>query len=109
MAFDQGLADRLRETLFDQPGLSEKRMFGSLCFLLDGNICAGVSRDRLIARVPIELYEEKLSEPGVGKFPNDERHMNGWLVIEADYITEDEELSAWVEYGINLARSLPPK
>lgn len=109
MAFDQGLVDRLYEILIDEPGLSDRRMFGSFCFLLDGNIAVGVSRDRLITRVPIDDYQEMLQIEGVGRFPTEERSMKGWLVIEPDLLAEDDDLIGWVRSGIEQARSHPPK
>lgn len=109
MAFDQDLADRLAEILIGEPGLSDRRMFGSFCFLLDGNICAGVSRDRVITRVPIVEYAEMLELDGVSRFPSEDRFMKGWLAIDAELVVEDDDLAEWVRRGVGVARSLPAK
>ena len=109
MAFDEALAERIREILADEPGLSAKKMFGGYGFLLDGNMCAGVSGDNLIARVPAEDYTALLAEPNVIQFPSPERPMRGWVAIEPDGIADDEDLARWVQSGIAIARSLPPK
>ena len=109
MAYDEALAERVRELLADEPGLTGKKMFGGYAFLLDGNMCAGVERDRLIARVPAAEYQGALTEPNVVVFPNPERPMRGWVAVEPDGITEDEDLARWVRSGIAIARSLPPK
>ena len=109
MAYDEALAERIRELLADEPGLTSKGLFGGYGFLLDGNMCAGVERDRLIARVPAEEYGTALSEPNVSVWPNPDRPMKNWIGVEADGIAEDEDLARWVKSGIAVARSLPPK
>ena len=109
MAFDEALAERIREVLVDEPGLSSKKMFGGYAFLLDGNMCAGVEKDRLIARVPAEDYAALLAEPNVIQFPSPDRPMRGWVAIEPDGVAEDEDLDRWVKSGVTIARSLPPK
>lgn len=109
MAFDEALAERVRELLADEPGLTGKKMFGGYAFLLDGNMCAGVERDRLIARVPADTYPAVLDEPNVSHWPNPDRPMKGWIGVEADGIAEDEDLARWVSSGVGIARSLPPK
>ena len=109
MAFDAGLADRIREVLSGEPGLSEKKMFGGIGFMLDGNMCAGVQRESLIVRVPPEQYEHYVAQPSVNQFPTAERPMKGWITVGPDGIAEDEELSNWLQWGIAVARSLPPK
>ena len=109
MAFDEGLADRIREVLADESGLTEKKMFGGYGFFLDGNMCAGVERERLVVRVPRELHEEMLAQPNVAQFPNANRPMRTMIAVEGDGIAEDEDLARWVQHGVTVARSLPPK
>ena len=109
MAYDEGLADRIRETLSAEPGLSEKRMFGGYGFMLDGNMCAGVQGDRLIARVPIDEYPATMAQPNVGPFPAPGRPMRGWVTLSPDAIAEDDDLARWVQSGVAIARSLPAK
>ena len=69
MAFDEGLADRIREVLSGEPGLTGKKMFGGYGFLLDGNMCAGVQGDRLIVRVPADEHEAILDRTGRRSVP----------------------------------------
>jgi hypothetical protein len=109
MAYDEGLADRIREALTGEPGLAEKKMFGGIGFMLDGNMCAGVQGDSLIVRVPGDEYEQILAQHDVGQFPSPERHMKGWITVGPDGIAEDEDLTHWVQMGVAIARSLPPK
>lgn len=109
MPFDQGLADRVREILANEADLTEKKMFGGCAFLLAGNMCAGVERDRLVTRVPITQYEDALAQPNVGPFPGHERRMRAWVAVEPDGIAEDEDLARWVQSGVAVARALPPK
>jgi TfoX/Sxy family transcriptional regulator of competence genes len=109
VAFDEALTERIREVLADEPGLTGKKMFGGYGFLLDGNMCAGVSGDNLIARVPADDYPALLEEPNVTAFPESGRAMRGWVAVEPDGIAEDEDLARWVQSGVSVARSLPPK
>jgi hypothetical protein len=109
MAYDEGLVDRVREALSGEPGLTEKRMFGSYGFLLDGNMCAGVRNDELIARVPLDEYPVVLARPEVGPFPGPDRPMRGWITFGPDAIAEDDDLARWIRAGVAIARSLPPK
>jgi len=109
VAFDEGLADRIREVLSGEPGLAGKKMFGGYGFLLDGNMCAGVQGDRLIVRVPADQHEAILTQPDVDQFPSPDRPMKGWVTVGPDAIAEDEDLASWVRMGIAVARSLPPK
>ncbi len=109
MAFDEALAERIREVLVGEPGLTGKRMFGGYAYFLDGNMCAGLERDRLITRVPADQYQAALAEPNVSPFPKPDRPMKNWVAVEAGGITEDDELARWVQSGVGVARSLPPK
>lgn len=109
MAFDEGLATRIRELIGGEDGLTEKRMFGGLAMLLFGNMSVGVHGDSLIVRTDPAEQEGLLAEPGARVFDLTGRPMKGWLLVDADGIAEDEDLSRWVQRGIAYARSLPPK
>lgn len=109
MAYDEALAERVREILADEPGLTAKKMFGGYAFLLDGNMCAGVERDRLIARVPADEYQSALAQPNVSQWPRPDRPMRNWVAVSPDAVAEDEDLARWVQSGVAIARSLPPK
>jgi TfoX/Sxy family transcriptional regulator of competence genes len=109
MAYDEGLAIRVREVLGDEPGLAEKRMFGGLAIMLDGNMAVGVSGDDLMVRTDPAQQDALLAEPGARPFDLTGRPMKGWLVVAADGVAEDTDLRRWIERGVAFARSLPPK
>jgi hypothetical protein len=109
MAFDEGLAQRVREVLVDTPGLIEKKMFGGIGFLLDGNMACGVHGDQLIIRVGPDNYEDALQTSHATPFDLTGRAMKGWIFVELGGFEADEDLKRWVLEGIDFARSLPPK
>jgi hypothetical protein len=109
MAYDEGLAQRIRESFDEQPGFVEKKMFGGLCFLLQGNMACGVLKDELIARVGPYKYETALKKPHTKKFDITGRPMKGWVVVKSEGLEADDDLAAWVQEGINYALSLPAK
>lgn len=110
MAYDEELAERVREVVQDEPGLTEKKMFGGLAFLIAGNMAVGASgQGGLLLRVDPAETESLVSEPLVGRFVMRGREMNGWLRIDAGAVGADEELRHWVGLGVAYARSLPAK
>lgn len=110
MAYDVGLAERLRSVLGDEPGMATRRMFGGLAFLLDGTLVASASsRGGMLLRVDPARTAELAAEPGVEPFEMRGRAMAGWLHVLDEAIAEDEDLERWVAIGLAHARSLPPK
>jgi TfoX/Sxy family transcriptional regulator of competence genes len=109
MASDEGLAQRLRERLAGTGGVAEKRMFGGLSFLLDGNMCVGVIGEELIARVGPDATEAALERPGSRLFDFSGRPMKGWVTVEPGALEDDDALAGWVELGLAFVRTLPPK
>ena len=109
MAYDEGLAQRIREALADADGLMERRMFGGIAFMLHGNMAVGISGDELMVRVGPEGYDEALAQPHARVFDMTGRVMRGWVVVAAEGIADDAALDGWVEKGADYARSLPPK
>ena len=109
MAYDEGLAIRLRDLIGDEPELTEKRMFGGLAMLLHGNMAVGVHGEALIVRTDPGQQEQLLTEPGARVFDLTGRPMKGWLLVDPAGCAEDEDLRRWVDRGIEYARSLPPK
>lgn len=109
MAHDKGLAQRVREMMVDIPGMEEKRMFGGVGFLLAGNMACGVNQRDLIVRVGPEGYERALAERHTGEFEMTGRPMRGWIVVRPPGYESDEDLSAWIQRGVECARNLPPK
>jgi TfoX/Sxy family transcriptional regulator of competence genes len=104
MAYDEVLADRVR----DLAGLPEKKMFGGIAFLLNGNMAVGVHGDDLIVRVAKTDHEACLAEPGARPFDMTGKPMTGWLLVSGD-VLDDDVLAAWVGRGTAYAGSLPPK
>ncbi len=110
MAYDEDLADRVREVVQDEPALTEKKMFGGLAFLINGNMAVGASsKGGLLLRVDPAKTESLVSEPEVGRFEMRGRQMDGWLRVDASVVESDGELRRWVEIGVAYARSLAPK
>jgi TfoX/Sxy family transcriptional regulator of competence genes len=109
MAYDEGLATRVRGLIGSESGLVEKGMFGGLAFLLDGNMAVGVRGEDLIVRTDPATYEADLSQPGVRAFGLSRRPMKGWLMVDTAGHGEDDNLRRWVGRGVEYARGLPPK
>lgn len=109
MPFDPDLAYRVRVTLQATPGLAEKRMFGGVGFLIHGNMCLGIWKNCLIARIGSEHYEHALREPHVREFDITGRPMRGWVLVEPDGIESVATLSQWCERAVAFVSSLPPK
>jgi TfoX/Sxy family transcriptional regulator of competence genes len=107
MAYDEALADRLRELTTAVPGLSEKKMFGGLAFLVHGNMAIAASgQGGLLVRVDPDESAALTKEPGVEVMVMRGREMPGWLRVDA---TADDDLTPWVDRGVGFASSLPPK
>jgi TfoX/Sxy family transcriptional regulator of competence genes len=109
MAFDEVLASRIRDLLSGTDGLAEKRMFGGIAFLLNGNMCCGVHGDDVILRVDPDSAEDALREPHVRIFDMTGRPMKGWLLVGSEAVASDDQLRSWVEMGVDFAGSLPAK
>jgi TfoX/Sxy family transcriptional regulator of competence genes len=109
MAFDQGLAQRLREQLAATGGVTEKQMFGGLAFLVDGNMCVGVIGEELIARIGLDATETALQRPGSRLFDFTGRPMKGWITVAPDALEDDDALAAWIDDALGFVRTLPPK
>jgi hypothetical protein len=109
VAYDEELADRVRELLVFQPDVVEKRMFGGVAFLIGGHIAVGVSSSGgLMMRCEHEDTSELLVMPHVEPFVMRGKALRGWLRVGEAGVAEDEELKRWVESGVGYARSLPP-
>lgn len=109
MAYDKGLAQRVREILEEEPGFDEKKMFGGMCFLLFGNMVCGIIKDDLIVRVGADRYAEALMIPHTRKFDLTGKPLKGWVMVLAAALDSDEELSEWVQKAVSFVRTLPPK
>lgn len=108
MAYNTQLAERIRVQLEGIPFV-EKKMFGGVGFLLNGNLACGVNKDDLIVRVDPAKHNALLKVSHVRPFDMTGRPMKGWLVVEADGIKTDKQLSTWIKQGVEFASTLPPK
>ena len=110
MAYDQELAQRIRELLTFEPGIVEQKMFGGLAFLIGGHMSVAVSSGGgLLLRNEPDDTEALLAQPHTEPFVMRGRAMSGWLRVTAEGVEDDTELKRWVETGVGYARSLPPK
>lgn len=109
MAYDEVLADRIREALTPRAGLSERKMFGGLAFMIDGNMACGVIGDELMVRLDDADVERALAEPHVRPMDFTGKPLRRMIYVDAVGISADAELASWVEAGAGYAASLPPK
>jgi TfoX/Sxy family transcriptional regulator of competence genes len=110
MAYDEDLANRIRELLADQHGVTEMSMFGGLAFMLGGNMAVAASgQGGLLVRVDPAESAALQASPHVNAMVMRGREMNGWLRVDGDGVRGRRELARWVRRGVAFARSLPPK
>jgi TfoX/Sxy family transcriptional regulator of competence genes len=108
MAYNEKLADRIRSQLEGVP-FAEKKMFGGVGFLLNGNMACGVNKDDLIVRVDPDRHATLLKKPHTKPFDLTGKPMKGWLLVEADGCKTEKQLGAWIKEGTAFASTLPPK
>ena len=110
MSYDRELADRMRELLAGQPGVTEKAMFGGLAFLIGGNMAVSVcGQGGLLLRVDPERSAAYLKTEHVTRMSMRGREMDGWLRVAPEGIRTRRQLERWVKIGVEYACSLPPK
>ena len=110
MAYDEDLANRVRELISLESGLTEKKMFGGLAFLLNGHMSVGVSgQGGLMVRVDPEETDALVAKPHARPFEMRGREMQGWLRVDAEGVRTKRQLEPWVRRGVAHARSLPSK
>ena len=108
MAYNLKLAERIRSQLDGIP-VVEKKMFGGVGFLLNGNMACGVNKDNMIVRVDPEKHVTLLKKPHVKPFDLTGKQMKGWLLVAADGVKTEKQLRAWVKEGVEFASTLPVK
>src|ERR671935_3292026 len=110
MAYDEELAARIRELVSDEPGLEEKKMFGGLGFLVQGNMAVAASgQGGLLVRVDPNESDALVSSSNAYAMEMRGREMTGWLRVDTEDVQSPDELRGWVERGVSYARSLPAK
>jgi len=111
MAYDEGLAQRVEESLddMDLPEIVGKKMFGGIGYMVRGNMACGVHKDYLIVRVGRDQYQDALSAPHTTEFDITGRPMTGWVMIHPKGVEQDDALKKWVKMGARFALSLEAK
>jgi len=109
VAYDEELAQRVREVLSAREAITEKRMFGSNCFLIGGNLAVCVRQDELLVRLDQEDAERAVTEDGIRVAEMGSRRMKGWVFVSAERVADDAGLTEGVEAGAAYAASLPAK
>lgn len=109
MPYSESLANRTRDALSPVRGVTEKKMFGGVGFLLNGNLLVGVWKHSLIVRLGPEEGEAALLESNVKKFDITGRPMKGWVLVEPEGIDDDGQLKAWIERAMKFVEALPAK
>jgi TfoX N-terminal domain len=110
VAYDDELANRIRRVVQDEPGLSEKRMFGGLAFLVNGHMAVSASsQGGILLRIDPAQSQYLVDHEHVRRFSMRGREMNGWLHVDVEVLETDDELRGWVNHGLAYARSLEAK
>jgi TfoX/Sxy family transcriptional regulator of competence genes len=110
VAYDEDLADRIRDLVGGEPDLTEQRMFGGLAFLIGGNMSVAASgQGGLLVRIDPADTDELLAEPHTRPFEMRGRSMQGWLRVDPEGLRTRRQLEPWVRRGVDYASSLPPK
>ncbi|MBI3611200.1 MAG: TfoX/Sxy family protein [Nitrospirae bacterium] len=107
MAYNEALAERVRNVFAKRKGMIERKMFGGIAFMLRGHMCCGVIKDDLVVRVKPEYYEKALTEPHARPMDFTGRPMKGFVFVGLSGYRTDKALSNWIQRGIDFASSLP--
>src|SRR5262245_47957008 len=109
MAFSEELAERIRQALARKKGLDEKKMFGGIGFLLNGNLLVGVWKESLVVRLGPEEGDEALKEAHVSAFNVTGRPMKGWVLVAPEGVAADDQLRGWIRRAVKFVGKLPEK
>jgi TfoX/Sxy family transcriptional regulator of competence genes len=110
MAYDEDLANRLRELLADEDGITEKKMFGGLAFLLHGHMSVSVSgQGGVLARIDPAETDSALKKPHVSLMEMRGRTMEGWVRVAPEGVRTKRQLAPWVKRSVGYVKTLPPK
>lgn len=107
MPFSKSLAARIRDVLARRRNIEEKKMFGCICFFLNGNALVGVWKDRLIARLGPDESEAALREPSVREFDITGKSMRNWVAVEPEGVDDDDQLAHWIEKATDFVGTMP--
>src|ERR1044072_8159194 len=107
MAFSEALTVRIRQGLARRKGIEEKKMFGGIGFLLNGNMLVGVWKESLIVQLGPEEGDEEVREQHVKEFDITGRGMTGWVLVEPEGVQNDVQLSDWIQQAVKFVGKLP--
>lgn len=109
MPYNEDLAKRIRMQLKSRSGLTEKKLFGGIGFLVRGNMACGVHKQGLMVRLSGKDFDRAVRDPSVRVFDISGRPMRGWILVSSAGYASDASLQGWIEKGVAFAKSLPPK
>ena len=109
MAFNESLAARIRDALARKKNIEEKKMFGGVGFLLNGNMLVGVWKDSLIVRIGPDEGDDALLEPHVKAFDITGRPMKGWVLVGPEGLEDNDQLNEWIQRAVKFVGKLPKK
>ncbi len=109
MAYDEGLAERIRDAMRGRSDVVEKKMFGGLCFMVSGNMCCGIVKDTLMARVGPDKYGDFLKEKHAREMDFTGRAMKGMIYVSPEGLDLDEDLAKWIGRCLEFVETLPAK
>jgi len=109
MAYDEGLAERIREYFEDRIDIVEKKMFGGLCFMVRDHMCCGIVHDTLMTRVGPDNYEACLKKKHAREMDFTGKALKGMVYVSPEGLEEDDDLIEWLNYCTTFVGSLPPK
>lgn len=111
MSYDEGLGERIRDVMRDLHGVTERKMFGGLAFMIRGHMAVGIVKEDLMVRVGPEAYDSLVGKAHAHTRTMDStgKPMKGFLCVDAEGLKDDHALAHWVGHGVEYALSLPPK
>jgi TfoX/Sxy family transcriptional regulator of competence genes len=109
MPYDTTLEKKIEDVTLQWDGLEKKKMFGGICYLINGNMCFGIWKDNLIVRMAPELAVEKLKDRNVKEFDITGKPMKGWVLAEKDAWQDKKKMGKWLDIGRSFALTLPTK
>jgi TfoX/Sxy family transcriptional regulator of competence genes len=109
VAYSEELAQRIRDVIGGRDGVTERKMFGGIAWMIDGNMACATMGEDLLVRLDRDDADRILAEPHVGLMRMGERTMRGFFTVDAAGIADDAQLAGWVDAGAAYAASLPPK
>lgn len=109
MAYDEGVAERLREAYMSLPDVAEKKMFGGIAFMVGGHMSCGVVNDTLMVRVGPDQYDAALRRPHARQMDFTGKPLKGFVYVAPEGFEDDKHLQSWVEMSLAFVCSLPPK